>query len=189
MSAVAEKIVTTAWFIIVFGVSAVVVLSLLPFSPIRTVVPDIEEEKITEITPQGWGFFTKDPQERRLTIYRSEAGMGWEDFTQSNSSMDNKFGLSRFGRVRGLELGNLLESHSDKLDASWVECDSVNMDSCLESANSLTAVQIQNDYQIQTLCGSILLVQQAPNPWAYSQAGFENGNPISLLRLEVRCDD
>lgn len=185
--AVAEKALTFVWFAVVLGASAVVVLALLPFSPVRTAIPEINEERLTEITPQGWGFFTKDPQEERLTIYRMNEAQEWENFTQNNSAATNFFGMSRKARIRGLELSNLLENHGETVDAAWAECGSQNISECLQRADELKVLKVDNSYTVRTLCGPVILAQQAPNPWAYYQAGFENGNPVSMVRLDVNC--
>ena len=53
MKKVLEKAALTLWVLAVFFSCLIVVVSLLPFSPVRSSLSFIEKEKLTAIVPQG----------------------------------------------------------------------------------------------------------------------------------------
>ncbi|MCZ9292782.1 SdpA family antimicrobial peptide system protein [Corynebacterium lehmanniae] len=187
MKKVLEKAALTLWVLAVFFSCLIVVVSLLPFSPVRSSLSFIEKEKLTAIVPQGWGFFTKNPQEERLNFYKRTPQGEWVADDTANASSTNLFGASRKSRLRGLELSKLLAQAEGPETTEWEVCPSTNRDVCLDFIKGKPAKDIDNNYPVKTICGPTLLTQQKPNPWAYNQAGFENGNEIKYLFMEVRC--
>ncbi|CAM2829512.1 SdpA family antimicrobial peptide system protein [Corynebacterium propinquum] len=188
MSKLIERTALSIWMISVFFLCMVVILSLLPYSPVRSSVSFIEKEKLTAIVPQGWGFFTKDPQEERLNFYKLGSDRKWLADDVANASSTNYFGASRRSRLRGLELAKLLTHVGGPKSENWKTCLSTSRDDCLNSVKDKNPIEVNNDYPIKTICGPSLITQQKPNPWAYSQSGFANGNDIKYLFVKVNCD-
>jgi antimicrobial peptide system SdpA family protein len=60
------------------------------------------QKQINYIFPEGWGFFTKNPRDLLMDVYRIE-DHGITRVDMSNHSWSNKFGLSRKVRVIGYE--------------------------------------------------------------------------------------
>ena len=82
------------WFYIVFFILllfiALSIISVLPQNPLS-----LERSKavvISQLMPQGWGFYSKDPREEYLNIYTadSEISAQWP-----NMSLSNLFGVDR----------------------------------------------------------------------------------------------
>ncbi len=55
-----------------------IVLSSLPVIVHFTGAGDSVSKAVTSITPQGWGFFTKDPREPFVLTYLSRDSETWE---------------------------------------------------------------------------------------------------------------
>ncbi|WP_294302530.1 SdpA family antimicrobial peptide system protein [uncultured Chryseobacterium sp.] len=61
----------------------------------------------SKISPQGWGFFTKNPREENVYIYSIHNGQLKSEITQ-NSSYKNFFGISKKSRMIGFEVSMIL---------------------------------------------------------------------------------
>ncbi len=77
----------------------------IPFNPIG--LPGEAELGMRSLLPQGWRFFTKDPQELRLFYHRLTAS-GWQSaMLAPHAEPRNKFGLDRRSRAQGVEAASL----------------------------------------------------------------------------------
>ncbi len=84
-------------FFLIFSAS---ILSALPKNPL-TPKKDITIY-ISQIWPQGWGFFSKSPKEEYLNVYKSN---GDPSVQWPNMKLSNLFGINRAGRAQGTEIG------------------------------------------------------------------------------------
>lgn len=71
MSKLIERTALSIWMISVFFLCMVVILSLLPYSPVRSSVSFIEKEKLTAIVPQGVGFLHEGPSRRKIEFLQT----------------------------------------------------------------------------------------------------------------------
>jgi antimicrobial peptide system SdpA family protein len=67
------------------------------------------KKNLTFLWPQGWGFFTRDPQEAIISAYKLENGE-LTMLTVKNSSLENYLGFSRNTRFVTRELATILGS-------------------------------------------------------------------------------
>lgn len=182
------KAVLFLWTSIVVSACLLVAMTLLPYSPLRTYVPINNDGTITRLIPQGWGFFTKDPQEARVHYYSKSENAEWKNIDIANSDLENIFGASRSARLRGIEYGSIISQNESALKDGWKSCESTTLKECANEKKGGIPISVNNAYPVQSLCGSIKVLQQEPNPFAYHQAGFANGNPIRVLSLDISCD-
>jgi antimicrobial peptide system SdpA family protein len=102
-------IIWSAWFLLIYGV--VITYSL----PTPIIKYDIKKNLITAL-PQGWGFFTRNPQEATVEAY-AYSNSELELISKGNTSLSNMLGFSRKSRYIGYELGTLLRHVPKK---AWV---------------------------------------------------------------------
>lgn len=134
---------------------------------------------IRQILPQGWGFFSKDPRSEMDNVIEMQSGK--QAVTWPNNSVKNIFGIYRYGRSQGIELG-LIQSKIPK-SSEWNECTNDSFD-CLSKIKS--NVKIENDTPNASLCGDLGLIKSKPVPWAWSH--YQNNNKkTKVMRVDVTC--
>lgn len=148
----------------------------LPFNPVR--LPLGSELRVTALMPQGWKFFTRNPQEEDLSVY-AKVGDTWAPALKvPHARATNAFGLDRASRAQGLEIGTLSSLHAN---SGWKSCQKQPLE-CETDAPLVTSTTAR----APSVCGEILLVRQKPVPWAWRNVK-NLVMPSSLLRLDVRC--
>ena len=168
--------VCAAWAVI--GVYAV--HAAMPYNPIK--LPAESAVDVRAWAPQGWKFFTRDPQEEGTTAFHAtEAGAFAQVAHETYANPSNFFGASRAARAQGVEIGTLLEQMPD---ADWTKCDGAPA-RCLERAK--TGATVKNGSPHPTLCGSIGIALQKPVPWAWARASRHVTMPSRVARVVVRC--
>lgn len=154
--------------------------SAMSFNPVR--LPFERLVGIEGWLPQGWAFFTRDPREERLLVYRRQGSSGWQPaWLTPHGRPQNAFGLDRASRAQGVELGQLYEKIRP---ASYETCEGP-LAVCLE--RSKPVARLRNRMPRKTLCGELAIVKQKPLPWAWSAWETSSHMPILTARLEVRC--
>lgn len=151
----------------------------LPFSALRPMQSPSSVAR--NLAPQGWGFFTRDPHEPAMVVWRRDAS-GWIDAGFGpNAQPQQLFGWRRAARAQGVESGALLFAHG-RMDFTACEAD---LPRCLEGAESRG--DVVNPVPSPTLCGDVALVRQYTVPWAWARSMPSSRAPASVLRLEVSC--
>jgi antimicrobial peptide system SdpA family protein len=133
---------------------------------------------ISEIIPQGWGFFSKSPREPDLNAIPLE---GQDALQWPNSSLSNYLGISREGRAQGIELGSIIGA-IDK--DSYQECKEDTYQ-CFKS--SKTTIKIDNINRNPTICGKWGVINQEPVPWAWGNKLKSIIMPSKIVKVDVGC--
>lgn len=124
------------------------------------------------LTPEGWGFFTRDPREEDIFPYiRNEDTGAWV------LSSRWTFGFGRHGTVVSREAA----MHAMKVEADATACRS-DHSTCL---NGVLAKGTEEAIPPRNLCGDIGLVWQEPVPWAWAESDVVM--PLRVVRFEVSC--
>lgn len=116
--------------------------------------------------PQGWAFFTRDPREELVAIYRWTS-QGPKEINIRNGSTEFLFGLNREGRVRGYEVSQILAnvplSLYDTLQGN-----------AIPQLDSAKATRVHTNKQLQLFeNGYYLIKAYQPLPWAWINKGQE----------------
>jgi len=150
----------------------------LPYNPIKLPFADRVNARLW--APQGWKFFTRDPQEEQLlALVRVGAEYRPRDGAL-NASRENFFGASRRGRAAQADAGTLA---SLVPQTAWHDCkDSV--EACLAGVEPMV---VHSPVQRGFLCGDVALTMQKPVPWAWSRSSHPVRMPMRAARLEVQC--
>jgi len=165
---------TGAWT----AVGLLVVHASLPVNPIQ--LPGVPEHEIALVAPEGWKFFTRNPQEDQTLPFRRSNGEWISASENPNSRADNLFGIDRAGRAQGFELSALLARIGEK---AWTPCDGP-YSACLKQAESRP---VHMTFRGATLCGEIGIVARPPIPWAWSRSSVQPQMPARVVRVEVTC--
>jgi antimicrobial peptide system SdpA family protein len=153
----------------------------IPFNPAQ--LPGEKAIGMSTWFPQGWRFFTRDPQEPGTELYVRSADGSWipnEIGPESKASF--LFGLDRRPRAQSIELGKLVTSVESDL---YQPCDSA-PERCLERMTPL-AQSLQNRSPHPTLCGDLAIVRRKPVPWAWARSAETLNMPSTVIRIRVTC--
>jgi antimicrobial peptide system SdpA family protein len=163
-----------------FGlVGAYAVHASIEVNPIS--LPGEDKETMTSVLPEGWKFFTRNPQEPQIRPYVLQDGAWATASLLPNSRARNLLGIDRSGRAQSVELGLLSESIPS---SAWIACDEAPL-VCLGRAP--VAATIRNDFPNPSVCGAIGLVSQPPVPWAWARSRDHLDMPSRIVRVEVPC--
>lgn len=165
------------FWVVLFGYS---IHRALPYNPIHP--PFQDRLYVNLLMPQGWKFFTRNPREEDLKIFKKDGDDKWSDaLIGPNGSAGNYFGLKRDMRAQGIEMGILMASLDKDI---WQTC-AEKPEICVSSAP--IRAELENVDKNPTLCGELGLVLQEPVPWAWSRAKKEVIIPSKFVRISVLC--
>ena len=167
-------LITMCWIGLIFYT----IISVLPANPMSTTID--QKKFLGEIYPQGWGFYSKDPRSEMLNVYNAETynqAVVWP-----NNTIKNVFGLYRYGRGQGIELG-LLVSKIPK-SVKWKECTNGSI-SC--SSKWDTDVSIKNSTPNPSLCGELVITHEKLTNWAWSRYKDNRKSISNGIKVNVAC--
>jgi antimicrobial peptide system SdpA family protein len=113
---------------------------------------------------ESFGFFTRDPKEKQLSLYTLEVNKLKKIDLRTNSS-ENLYGLSRIVRVKTIELGKIQQKIPDSL---WM---SIKSDSLLtKNFKDLKSFRIKRSGDIRFIPnGKYILCNYTNIPWEWNK--------------------
>lgn len=133
------------------------------------------------VLTQGWGFFTRSPQEQDFYIFGRDDIDSWTNISYGPPGrVSSLFGLKRVSRAEGVEIGVL--SYEVPV-ASWEEC----LEPMPECFEGLESFAIRNLSHAPLICGEAGLALSAPSPWAWQRLSRAFVMPSTVVRLKVEC--
>jgi antimicrobial peptide system SdpA family protein len=136
---------------------------------------------VTAIVPQGWAFFTRDPQEASWLVYRPD-GDRWVRALGTNSDAQYLFGLDRTQRAQEMELQSLL---GQVPSSAWVSGRS--KVSGPSAGEIRRVVAVNNTAPRPSICGEVAVHKRETIPWAWSRSRATIAMPSTTARMHVRC--
>lgn len=137
--------------------------------------------RVFNFIPQGWAFFTRDPREAQITIYKIENDSTFKPYPQRHSSFINLFGMKRTSSKVLTELQMLKQKTPDSLyfDVKW--------NYQINKFEKFTAksYEYKNDIFDPILLGDFIVVYQRPVPWAWSKSIKKIKMPSKVIKLKI----
>lgn len=166
---------------VAFGWALVIAYELMAMVPNHGLqLARSERARLIFALPQGWAFFTRDPQEPVDRYYEPSAG-GVRRIDEVNTSRRNLYGLLKNTRISAIEFA-ALTSHVAKGD--WRPC-STSLAECV--SGSTPEKTIVNPMLVQSVCGTLIVGRQPPVPWAWSHLKRPFYVPSQVAMVNVRC--
>jgi antimicrobial peptide system SdpA family protein len=159
-----------------------VLLASLPFNPASIGLSG--KKIITGIIPQGWAFFTRDPREAQVILYKVTQHGELEPIPQRHTQSHNIFGLKRESTKILLELQFIKEQLTD----STFENTRWNYQANRTGIYPLHIHEVVNKIKEPILCGNYVLVIQDYIPWAWSGYMQTIQMPAKAINIRIRCD-
>lgn len=136
---------------------------------------------VSKVAPQGWAFFTKDPQDVELVAYQLTSNELTSLQSTPQSRVENAWGITRAQRAQGPEIAALSNA------LTWVECVPGELpEACVDSAAPFEP--IMSPVPHPSLCGEIIIVQEKPVAWSFRE--FVDGTHTAerIAYAFVECD-
>lgn len=140
------------------------------------------QQFVSLILPQGWGFFTKNPRDPLLEVYKVEKGGIITKVTLHNLSYKNDFGLSRKARMIGYESAQI----TNAVPASYWKKNTFSHLNDLDRKNIfLYTPKTKSKYFTN---GLYLFMTYKTIPFAWAKKNQENNNPITYTFVSIYND-
>jgi antimicrobial peptide system SdpA family protein len=158
--------------------SFVLVISV-PEGPATTGLHGNAKWMATFLAPQGWSFFTRNPREPVIYVFREEGPELKIDRVQG-FSWSLGFGLKRKIRSRGSEIESIAINVKDEF---WKKCREP-LATCIHVFTK--EPKIKNNYSNPIFCGKLIMqkVERTPLSWA-RLPNFQM--PYEATKVEVEC--
>ncbi len=139
------------------------------------------DSRVFNFIPQGWAFFTRDPREAQIAIYKIENDNILKPYPQRHSLFTNLFGLKRTSSKLLTELQLLKLKTVDSLysDAKW------NYQINIFDKIITNTFECKNEIYDPILLGNFIVVYQKPVPWAWSKSIKEIKMPAKIIRFKI----
>lgn len=173
----ARIIVTFAWTAVIVGVG-LTFASESPFWEMSKL-----RNQVVYLMPQGWAFFTRDPQEATDSVYE-HGSAEWRKVAEFRARSRSIGELFQRARIIHVELAHVLTQVRSN---EWTQC--VDGVASCTARGSHSHVVVENRSSFRNLCGSYLVERQPPVPWAWSSSRLELYMPSRIVQLDVRCGD
>ncbi len=175
---VVSSLTMGAFFVI--SVYAILPTNVLSTDKMRDAAPHVNT-----VWPQGWAFFSLDPDLPDYGIYQESSTGVYDDLlTTPNVRPENLYGLSRSGRAQGPEYAMLTNQLPDD---RWHECDS-GREECMSEISSEDPITLENNAPAPTICGDAVFTSERPSPWAYRDLTDEHFRLEQGIHVTVTCE-
>jgi len=170
-----------------FTISGIIlVLSYsMPYNPINALG---HNKEVVQFLPQGWAFFTRNPQEAQIQLYQKSPDAKWEKIHHYHSNPSNLIGLDRDMSRLLMEITYIFND----IDRScFYDCESNNQYATIAldcPALFSDPLEFNNIFNAPLFCGEYLLTSQKTIPWAWTHNRKKIMMPNKSILLNIRCD-
>jgi len=126
---------------------------------------------------QGWGFFTRNPREEVVDIFKIE-GHRLKKMTVINASASNYFGMSRKSRKIGMEVSVILGKLKKK-EGEWKR---MTKNEPMLHGDPIVPLESSNLHYLSK--GEYLLTKRVTTPWAWYNKK-NNFIPYEAVRISI----
>ena len=181
-----EKIILRIAFLVFIFFDLLVIgylmVGSLPESTIR--FSKISKVRAASIFPEGWAFFTKNPQDDDYLIYSFQGNKN-EQFPcliSPNSSLENLFGINRKSRLKSQEIGSAIPYVND---TAWTSIKgNLEMNSAVINGMPIITIPIKSNYPY--FKEKYILQKIAPIPWSWFNDFNQKFRTSKIVVIEFR---
>ncbi|MGX1023367.1 SdpA family antimicrobial peptide system protein [Psychroflexus sp. MBR-150] len=128
--------------------------------------------------PEGWGFFTRNPREDMIDIYRINDDNKLVKSMYKNGHYSNYFGFSRKSRKIAMEVSIIANQIEDSI---WVKKTNPGM---LEIP--IFKKEVDNEFLYFLDTGEYLLVKRKTVPWAWRKNINRKHIPYEVAHIKIK---
>ncbi len=132
---------------------------------------------VSKVSPQGWGFFTRNPREPIYTLYEIEGhNKPLRKVLQVNSHASNLFGFSRKSRRLGMEV-SIMVALADSLNFRKYQ----GVDN-LQYPDTIITIDNSNLHYLKS--GDYVLIKRKIVPFSWASFVEDSQIPYSSMRVK-----
>lgn len=155
----------------------------LNYDPMRVTHKIFNYNKSFYFFPQGWGFFTKSPQEELFSFYELNKNEV-KKITLSTASANNFFGLSKKSRLSYAEMSEVLGKLNIK-DSDWYNSKGLKMDTFVNlPIHDTITVDNKNLFILKNKAYLILKYNTIPFSWSELQQ--KQNMPYHVIKIYTK---
>ncbi|MEO9484577.1 MAG: SdpA family antimicrobial peptide system protein [Ekhidna sp.] len=149
---------------IVVGIPLVLFVYYNKANPL--VIMEGTPQKLLNVFPQGWAFFTKDPQDDVLMLYSFEDGSFENAIKKSSMSLESLYGIKRHSRKANHEFFAQIIA---KNIPTWTKSDNQNWRDDCRKIEPLDTITLST--KLPALANGVYLIYWSRRtPWAWSSS-------------------
>jgi antimicrobial peptide system SdpA family protein len=148
----------------------------MPFNPIRARNPVLKRSGINSMIPEGWGFFTRPAREPRVVLYDAQL----KRVVYNTAAASVFFGLSRYHRALGGKISTIAEELK-KDSTVWMKIPGPpdnSVQSLIENTVTLSNSHLSGIHYIQLI---------DPLPWSWVGLKDQWDIPSSVCKINILC--
>ncbi len=143
----------------------------------QIVLSSAMKRNVSLIFPEGWGFFTKNPRDPQLNVYKIQ-GHDTLRVLMNNHLRSNYYGFSRKSRVIGYESSLLVQAVNPDL---WTETTMAKLHQEELRTDTISPEQPYRYFKE----GHYLLSIYEPVPFAWAGNNQEQFNPLQVIDVII----
>lgn len=152
--------------------------------PANALLLRVSSPRLTQrYLPQGWSFFTRDPQESQITVQQLTSRGLMSPMANPQRAASNAFGLNRWSRAQHAELRRLLALVPA---AAWTHCMSDDV-ICVAQRPTLTMLSGTELSARYRLCGRLSAIRRTPMSWIEAHFRQQRVRVSDKANLLVSC--
>ena len=129
---------------------------------------------------ESFGFFTKDPKDKQLKLFKLEYGQIINKINLKTISKENLFGLSRKSRRKLFELGNVVKDIPDSL---WISIDENSL--LKKSFDNEIPYEINQDVEVLLLESSKYIIYHfTPIEWEWHDLKHATEGEYAFIEIK-----
>lgn len=158
-------------------------VSVFPDNPIDLPFHNaLVKRNLKRFLPEGFGFFTRNPREERISIFQFCREGNFKEIHLQNATFDNILGLKKNSRALNALVQSILNNTKDSL---WTDCFG-DLELCVNNIPLKQKSIIPSVYQFQ--CGKYIAIRFKPIPWAWFKSYQKLSYPdYKVLIIEIVC--
>jgi antimicrobial peptide system SdpA family protein len=167
------------YFLLLTGLFLVFTNSV-PYNPLTTNSFNTQTI-LTSFFPEGWGFFSKNPRDPRILIYKLKNGIWYYNDLAPISSYRNVFGLGRRPRAQSTDMAMIMQELDDSL---WHPFESPIAGMTLDRTQKIINVVLETPDP--TLQDTVCFKMAYPLPWAWRKYETVNNPKDKFIFINVK---
>ena len=136
---------------------------------------NIKADTLRLISPQGYAFFTRNPRENQIYIYKLNNQKKFKNYSPNSSTIKMFFGLSRKNNRAILELNEIFPKLT-----KWQDYDKSKFD-YISFPKDTFQIKSNDSKKIK---GTFLILREKRIPWAWAKNSFYPKSEFKLIYLK-----
>jgi len=155
------------------SIFSIIFVVLLTFEDDNTF--NLKTNTLRLISPQGYAFFTRNPREPQLYLFKIDTLNRLDNISPNSSTLKMLFGLSRKNRRSALEMNEILQKLTKWKDYS--------NNLLIQNVPIIDTFELKSK-ENKNISGKYLIIKEKRIPWAWSKNQKETMKKYKLILIK-----